>query len=107
MLEPKKPGATLVDAYYINDEEVEEYVRDRNHYRDALMAYARRFFPTVTTEFQGSEDGEAVVAYRRDGSFKFILHLDPMRINEMKEADVAGELEEYFQYFCDVIVHDE
>lgn len=102
MIEKQHSGMTLVDNYWIPDEEVEAYMAERDMYRSRIMELATAYFPEVTTAFAGSEDGEAVVAYRADGSFRFLIHLDPMRIREMKEADAKGELEAYFIEVCEI-----
>lgn len=102
MTDKKIPGMTLVDNYWIPDEDLKQYLDDRHHFRKKIIAYAQEYFPKVTTEFQGTEDGEAVVAYREDGSFRFLMHLDPMRIDEMKEAERDGELEAYFIDVCEI-----
>lgn len=95
-------GMTLVDNYWIPDEELEDYLAERDHFRKAIIALAEDYFPKVTTAFQGSEDGEAVVAYQENGTFRFLMHLDPMRIEEMKEAERNNELRDYFLDICEI-----
>ncbi|WP_025729080.1 type 2 isopentenyl-diphosphate Delta-isomerase [Atopobacter phocae] len=88
---------TRVDAYLIPDEEVDQYINERQYYTRKLELEARKVFPKVAIEFQGSEDGEALVAYSSSGQFHYLLSLDPLRIRELKEADLNGTWYDYLK----------
>lgn len=71
-------GACRVDAYYVNNDEMEEYIlRRENKYRQLQEELANRSFET-SRAFQGSEDGEAVM-YRKknEENWHFLTHMDP------------------------------
>lgn len=78
-------GMTLVDAYWIPDEEVASYRADRNAaaaaYTEAFRAEGYRVF----REWAGSEDGEAITASDSAGNLQAMMHLDPQAVQEWQE----------------------
>ena len=72
-------GATKVDAYVVNNDEVKAYVEAR----EANFCKAKEFLECsgyeVDRSFFGSEDGEAIL-YRKRGAedWHFFCHLDPL-----------------------------
>ena len=88
-------GATKVDAYVVNNDEVKAYVESR----EANFCKAKNFLERngyeVDRSFFGSEDGEAIL-YRKRGSedWHFLSHLDPLFV---EVEDVEGYVKEELQ----------
>ena len=72
-------GATKVDAYVINNDEVKVYVEAREANFCKVKAFLGNKGYDVDRSFFGSEDGEAIV-YRKKGAqdWHFLCHLDPL-----------------------------
>lgn len=93
-------GIRLVYGWHIPEEEADEYIRIREGFAaKALDFYAQRFH-SVRRDFKGSQDGEAVLGLDEKGELQCVLHLDPMNIEAMQEAEKKGELEQYFRSMC-------
>ena len=97
----KMNGMTLVDAYYILDEEVEEYVFYREKYAEILLKAFKEKYNSAERAFQGSQDGEAVIGLDEDGNLINLIHLDPMTVDEMKKAEKEDKIEEYLEYIIE------
>ena len=72
-------GATKVDAYVVNNDEVKAYVEAREaNFRKAKVFLENKGYE-VDRSFFGSEDGEAIL-YRKRGAedWHFLCHLDPL-----------------------------
>ena len=72
-------GATKVDAYVVNNDEVKAYVEAREaNFRKAKVFLENKGYE-VNRSFFGSEDGEAIL-YRKKGAkdWHFLCHLDPL-----------------------------
>lgn len=85
-------GATKVDAYVVNNDEVKAYVEVREaNYRKAKDFLERNGYE-VDRSFFGSEDGEAIL-YRKYGNeeWHFLCHLDPSFV---EIVDVEGYVKE-------------
>ena len=88
-------GATKVDAYVVNNDEVKSYVEAR----EANFCKAKDFLEhsgyEIDRSFFGSEDGEAIL-YRKRGTedWHFLCHLDPLFV---EVEDVEGYVEEELQ----------
>lgn len=85
-------GATKIDAYVVNNDEVKAYVEAREtKYRQAKDFLERNGYE-VDRSFFGSEDGEAIL-YRKHGTedWHFLRHLDPMFV---EIEDVEGYVKE-------------
>jgi len=85
-------GATKIDAYVINNDEVKAYVEAREaNYRKAKDFLEHNGYE-ADRSFFGSEDGEAIV-YRKKGDqdWHFLCHLDPMFV---EIEDVEGYVKE-------------
>ena len=84
-------GATKIDAYVVNNDEVKAYVEAR----EANFRKAKDFLEhngyEVDRSFFGSEDGEAIL-YRKKGAedWHFLCHLDPLFV---EIEDVEGFVE--------------
>ena len=84
-------GATKIDAYVVNNDEVKAYVEAREaNFRKAKDFLERNGYE-VDRSFFGSEDGEAIL-YRKKGAedWHFLCHLDPLFV---EIEDVEGFVE--------------
>ena len=72
-------GATKIDAYVVNNDEVKAYVEAREANFRKAKAFLESKGYEVDRSFFGSEDGEAIV-YRKKGAedWHFLCHLDPL-----------------------------
>lgn len=88
-------GATKVDAYSVNNEDVKEYIKKREHSYDLVKAYLEKRGFEVTRNFRGSEDGEAIL-YRKQSKDKwiFLTHLDPVFFKN-KDKDILLIVKEF------------
>ena len=80
-------GATKIDAYVVNNDEVKAYVEVREANYHKAKDFLERNGYEVDRSFFGSEDGEAIV-YRKRGTedWHFLCHLDPSFV-EIKDVD--------------------
>lgn len=85
-------GATKIDAYVVNNDEVKAYVEAREANFRKAKAFLESKGYEVDRSFFGSEDGEAIL-YRKKGSkdWHFLCHLDPMFV---EIEDVEGYVKE-------------
>ena len=84
-------GATKIDAYVVNNDEVKAYVEAREaNFRKAKDFLERNGYE-ADRSFFGSEDGEAIL-YRKRGTddWHFLCHLDPMFV---EIEDIEGFVE--------------
>ena len=72
-------GATKIDAYVVNNDEVKDYVEAREANFRKAKAFLENKGYEVDRRFFGSEDGEAIL-YRKRGTedWHFLCHLDPL-----------------------------
>ena len=72
-------GATKIDAYVVNNDEVKDYIEAREANFRKAKAFLENKGYEVDRGFFGSEDGEAIL-YRKKGTetWHFFCHLDPM-----------------------------
>ena len=85
-------GATKVDAYVVNNDEVKVYVEAREANFRKAKAFLESKGYEVDRSFFGSEDGEAIVYRKRDTEdWHFLCHLDPLFV---KIEDVEGYVKE-------------
>ena len=92
-------GATKVDAYVVNNDEVKAYVEARETRYHQAKDFLERSGYEVDRSFFGSEDGEAIVYRKRDTEdWHFLCHLDPLFVEiEDVEGYVKEEMEEMQQ----------
>ena len=90
-------GATKIDAYVVNNDEVKVYVEARESNFRKAKAFLESKGYEVDRSFFGSEDGEAIL-YRKKGTddWHFLCHLDPMFV---EIEDVEGYVEEAMEEF--------
>ena len=88
-------GATKVDAYVVNNDEVKAYVEAREANFRKAKAFLEIKGYEVDRSFFGSEDGEAIV-YRKKGAvdWHFLCHLDPSFV---EIEDVEGYVQEVME----------
>ena len=85
-------GATKVDAYIVNNDEVKAYIEDREANFNRVKDYLESNGYEVDRSFYGSEDGEAIVYRKKDTQdWHFLCHLDPMFV---EIEDVEGYVKE-------------
>ncbi len=85
-------GATKVDAYAVNNDEVKAYVEAREANFRKAKAFLESKGYEVNRSFFGSEDGEAIVYRKRDTEdWHFLCHLDPLFVGI---EDVEGYVKE-------------
>ena len=89
-------GATKVDAYVVNNDEVKVYVEAREaNFRKAKAFLESRGYE-IDRSFFGSEDGEAIVYRKKDTEdWHFLCHLDPSFV---EIEDVEGYIKEAMEY---------
>ena len=81
-------GATKVDAYVVNNDEVKSYIEARETRYHQAKDFLERSGYEVDRSFFGSEDGEAIVYRKRDTEdWHFLCHLDPLfvKIEDVEE----------------------
>ena len=89
-------GATKIDAYVVNNDEVKAYVEAREaNYRKAKAFLESKGYE-VDRSFFGSEDGEAILYRKRSTEdWHFLCHLDPLFVEiEDVEEYVKEEMED-------------
>ena len=85
-------GATKVDAYVVNNDEVKAYIEARETRYHQAKDFLECSGYEVDRSFFGSEDGEAIVYRKRDTEdWHFLCHLDPMFV---EIEDVEGYVKE-------------
>ena len=89
-------GATKVDAYVVNNDEVKVYVEAREANFRKAKAFLESKGYEVDRSFFGSEDGEAIVYRKHDTEdWHFLCHLDPLFV---EIEDVVGYIKEAMEY---------
>ena len=85
-------GATKIDAYVVNSDEVKAYVEAREANFRKAKAFLESKGYEVDRSFFGSEDGEAIIYRKRDTEdWHFLCHLDPLFV---EIEDVEGYVKE-------------
>ena len=85
-------GATKVDAYIVNNDEVKAYVEAREANFRKAKAFLESKEYEVDRSFFGSEDGEAIVYRKLDTEdWHFLCHLDPLFV---EIEDIKGYIKE-------------
>ena len=80
-------GATKIDAYVVNNDEVKAYVEARESNFRKAKAFLENKGYEVDRSFFGSEDGEAIVYRKRSTEdWHFLCHFDPLFV-EIEDVD--------------------
>ena len=88
-------GATKIDAYVVNNDEVKAYVEAREAKFCKAKDFLERSGYQADRSFFGSEDGEAILYRKRDTEdWHFLCHLDPMFV---EIEDVEGYVKEVME----------
>lgn len=90
-------GATRVDAYSVNNEELREYIEKRENQYNKVKEILTSKGLEADRNFFGSEDGEAVVYRKKDSEeWHFLFHMDPTFV---EEKDIEGTVEDILNEF--------
>ena len=89
-------GATKVDAYVVNNDEVKAYIEAREANLRKVKTFLESKGYEVDRSFFGSEDGEAILYRKKDAKdWHFLCHLDPIFVEfEDVEEYVEEAIEE-------------
>ena len=92
-------GATKVDAYVVNNDEVKAYIEAREANFRKVKAFLESKGYEADRSYFGSEDGEAILYRKKDAKdWHFLSHLDPMFVeSEDVEEYVKEMLEDTLQ----------
>lgn len=70
-------GATRVDAYYVPNNELKDYIEKREYNYICVEQYLESKGYDVERAYFGSEDGEAILYSDDIGEWHFLTHMDP------------------------------
>ena len=86
-------GATRVDAYSINNEELKAYIEKREKNFVIAKEYLEKNGYQVDRAYLGSEDGEAII-YKKKASddWHFLTHMDPGFVEEDEIVNYISEM---------------
>ena len=71
-------GYSKIDAYVIDNEEVKDYIEERETKYNMIKDFLEINGYEVDRSFFGSEDGEAIVYRKKEtADWNFLCHLDP------------------------------
>jgi len=71
-------GYSKIDAYVINNEEVKDYIEERETKYNKIKNFLKTNGYEVDRSFLGSEDGEAIIYRKKETTdWHFLCHLDP------------------------------
>ena len=71
-------GYSKIDAYVINNEEVKDYIEERETKYNKIKNFLKTNGYEVDRSFFGSEDGEAILYRKKETTdWHFLCHLDP------------------------------
>lgn len=88
-------GSTTVDAYSVDNKDVESYIAKREQMYSRVKAFLEHRGYEIDRHFRGSEDGEAVMYRKRDTSnWHFLTHMDPVFVEGLTA-------EEILEYICE------
>ena len=91
-------GATKIDAYVVNNDEVKDYVEAREANFRKAKAFLENKGYEVDRSFFGSEDGEAIVYRKRDTEdWHFLCHLDSLFVEIEDVEEYVKEVMEDIQ----------
>ncbi|MDO5027275.1 MAG: hypothetical protein Q4E50_05550 [Tissierellia bacterium] len=75
-------GMTKVDAYMIDNEDLEDYIEKRERKFAYLKTMLEKKGYQVKRSYEGSQDGEAIIYKKEDGEWRFLIHMDPIFVND-------------------------
>ena len=88
------PGATRVDAYSIENEDLKNYIENREKKYNEVKERLEKDNYEVTRAYFGSEDGEAIL-YRLKNTkdWHFLTHMDPSFCETEDIEDILEDIE--------------
>lgn len=93
-------SSTRVDAYMVNNEELKDYISDRENAFKLVKKILEKKGYDVDRNFYGSEDGEAVVYKEKNSQdWHFLMHMDPMFVEDIPkdEKELESMLNDYIE----------
>ena len=91
-------GATKVDAYVVNNDEVKAYIEARETKYHQAKDFLEGSGYEVDRSFFGSEDGEAILYRKRNTEdWHFLCHLDPLFVEVEDVEEYVKEAMEDIQ----------
>ena len=90
----KSFGMTCVDAYMVPNEDVAQYIADREKLAALAIELMKPSCASVERCWEGSQDGEAIVGFNAAGEIVSMIHLDPDGIKMLSNPE---ELKAYLQ----------
>lgn len=91
----QKNGSVYIDSYSIPKRFAAEFIEAREHCAEQASAVMREFCASVSREWAGSEDGEAVVGCDKNGEIICMIHLDPTGVKRINDALEKNSLKEF------------
>lgn len=91
-------GATIVDAYSIDNQSVKWYIEKRERTYERVSKILKGMGYTVERAFYGSEDGEAILIQKEGVDTRFFMHMDPFFVHDSPDNE-----EELIQWVKDNI----
>ena len=73
-------ATVLIDNYWIPRQEVERYLARRQYWSQRLMTYMSQAGWQAQLDFEGSQDGLAVLGLDTQDQIQALIHLDPANL---------------------------
>lgn len=81
-------GGLLVDAYVIENEDAEAYIKAREANYERVSRVLEEMGYEAERSYRGSEDGEAVIVRKKgETDWHFLSHMDPFFAEDLPEKD--------------------
>ncbi|CZE46286.1 hypothetical protein [Campylobacter geochelonis] len=96
----EKDACVLIGGYFIPISESSQYLTMRKFYTNLIINFFKKHSDDVSVDFQGSQDGEAVVARDKKGEIIALIHIDPYNLEIMQAEYENGKLEEFLKEYC-------
>ena len=81
-------GGLLVDAYVIENEDAEAYIKAREANYERVSRVLEKMGYEADRSYRGSEDGEAMIVRKKgEPDWHFLSHMDPFFAEDLPEKD--------------------
>ena len=81
-------GGLLVDAYVIENEDAEAYIKAREANYERVSRVLEKMGYEAERSYRGSEDGEAMIVRKKgEKDWHFLSHMDPFFTEDLPEKD--------------------
>ena len=81
-------GGLLVDAYVIENEDAEAYIKAREANYERVSRVLEKMGYEADRSYRGSEDGEAMIVRKKgEKDWHFLSHMDPFFTENLPEKD--------------------